>query len=296
MPDNCAVLPYHGLYLGFPTVFNPMGAIPPPDTNFSRINQIELAVSRDVIGGGFASWERVAEREVMIPIAPWDGVAIDTNQVLPAGPPVVRPDTGEVWVYYCGHRFAGFSAADHVKYDGGKELFRLGVDPVVDWRDNAALCLAKLRPEGFCSLEAGVQGTFLTKPFLWPRGKALWLNCESHFGEIYCEVGKTPSWPRSWANCSLKYRCTPTGMCWPTCVFWVNLTPFSLQVADVETGVKPLLGFGRRLGGPITGDHPQGTKVEWLGAPQAGWGEPVRLKVYMVQARVYSFWLADEDT
>ena len=79
-----------------------------------------------------------------------------------------------------------------MEYDGGKELFRLGVDPVVYWRDNVALCLAELRPEGFCSLEARVHGTFLTKPFLWPRGKAFWLNCESHFGEIYCETGVKP--------------------------------------------------------------------------------------------------------
>ena len=138
--------------------------------------------------------------------------------------------------------------------DGGRELFRLGIDPARDFELNSALCLAKLRPEGFCSLEARIQGTFLTKPFRWPRGAALWLNCEAHVGEIYCEV------------------------------------------TDVETGVKPFLGFGRRLGGPITGDHPQGVKVQWLGGATAGWDEePVRLKVYMVQARVFSFWLADDD-
>eukprot|EP01045_Picozoa_sp_COSAG04_P021624 COSAG04_NODE_2347_length_4290_cov_1.821045_5_plen_66_part_00 len=33
---NMAVLPYAGLYLGFATVFNPIGAIPPPATNFTR--------------------------------------------------------------------------------------------------------------------------------------------------------------------------------------------------------------------------------------------------------------------
>ena len=99
-----------------------------------------------------------------------------------------------------------------------------------------------------------VQGTLLTKPFQWPRGKALFVNADARFGEIYmyCEV------------------------------------------TDVETGVKPLLGFGRRLGGPLTGDHPHGTKVEWLGQPQAGWAHPVRLKVYMVQARLFSFWLAGD--
>ena len=33
---NMPVLPYEGLYLGFPTLFNPLGAIPPPTTNFTR--------------------------------------------------------------------------------------------------------------------------------------------------------------------------------------------------------------------------------------------------------------------
>ena len=51
------------------------------------------------------------------------------------------------------------------------------------FEEDGALCLAKLRPEGFCSLEAGMQGTLLTKPFLWARGKALYLNCDARYGE-----------------------------------------------------------------------------------------------------------------
>jgi hypothetical protein len=43
------------------------------------------------------------------------------------------------------------------------------------------------------------------------------------------QVRKTPSWPRSWANASAYYRCTPTGMYGQTCIFWANLTPSSLQ-------------------------------------------------------------------
>ena len=33
---NMPLLPYEGLYLGFPTLFTPLGAIPPPTTNFTR--------------------------------------------------------------------------------------------------------------------------------------------------------------------------------------------------------------------------------------------------------------------
>ena len=62
---NMAVMPYQGLYIGFPTVFNPIGAIPPPATNFTRINQIEMAVSRDL-----HTYDRVADRTPFIGIEP----------------------------------------------------------------------------------------------------------------------------------------------------------------------------------------------------------------------------------
>jgi hypothetical protein len=54
------------------------------------------------------------------------------------------------------------------------------------------------------------------------------------------QVRKTPSWPRSWANFSLFYSYIPTGMHGPTCIFWANLTPFSLQIDIGQIDV----GFG----------------------------------------------------
>ena len=38
------IMPYEGIYVGFPVVFNPAGAIPEPWGNFTAINQVELAV------------------------------------------------------------------------------------------------------------------------------------------------------------------------------------------------------------------------------------------------------------
>ena len=57
-----------GFYIGFPTIFNPVGAIPPPETNYTRINQIEMTVSRDLY-----HWERVADRALFIALEPFDG-------------------------------------------------------------------------------------------------------------------------------------------------------------------------------------------------------------------------------
>jgi hypothetical protein len=42
------------------------------------------------------------------------------------------------------------------------------------------------------------------------------------------KVRKTRSWPRSWANFSF-YSSIPPGMHELTCIFWANLTPFSLK-------------------------------------------------------------------
>ena len=52
-------------------------------------------------------------------------------------------------------------------------------------------------------------------------------------GGRLAKVRKTPSWPRSWANFTL-CSCIPTGIHGPTCIFWANLTPFSLEAAILE--------------------------------------------------------------
>ena len=116
---NMAVLPYQGLYIGFPTVFNPFGAIPPPATNFTRINQIEMSVSRDLY-----TWERVANRTPFIGIEPFDGENYGTSQLLMSGPPIIR-DNGEIWAYYNALRMPG-SVEMYRRFNRAKELFRLG--------------------------------------------------------------------------------------------------------------------------------------------------------------------------
>ena len=95
------IMPYEGIYVGFPVVFNPAGAIPEPWGNFTAINQVELAVSRDLY-----DWRRVANRDVFIGVQPWDGVTYETMQLLTCGRPQVHEDR-EIWVYYSALRFRG---------------------------------------------------------------------------------------------------------------------------------------------------------------------------------------------
>lgn len=176
---NMAVMPYQGLYIGFPTVFNPIGAIPPPATNFTRINQIEMAVSRDL-----HTWDRVADRTPFIGIEPFDGENYGTSQILMAGAPLVRKD-GEIWIYYNALRMPG-NVEMYRRFNRCKELFRLGVEDR-HFADPGALCLAKLPPDRFVSIDGDEIATVVTQPFHW-RGEDLYLNANARWGEIYAEI------------------------------------------------------------------------------------------------------------
>ena len=160
------IMPYEGIYVGFPLIFNPSG-LDSLQMNNTGINQNELAVSRDLM-----SWERVANREVWLGVEPWDGVNYGTAQVSVNGQPIVRD--GEIWVYYHAYRFRGHrSLFAHVDEKYHK-----------DW---GAICLAKLRLDGFVSLEALEEGTLVTKPFETNGGR-LMVNVDAQGGDMKAEV------------------------------------------------------------------------------------------------------------
>jgi hypothetical protein len=144
------ILPYEGIYVGFPVLFNPAGAIPPPHMNYTALNQVELTTSRDLY-----QWDRVGNRALFIGVDPWDGVNYGCAQNLLCGRPHVRDD--EIWIYYNAYRFRG-----------PKELYGDVVDKTYH-DDIGALSLAKLRLDGFVSLDAE-QGTVITEPFEWAGG------------------------------------------------------------------------------------------------------------------------------
>ena len=236
---HMAVLPYEGIYVGFPMIFNPIGAIPPPHTNYTRINQVELAVSRDL-----RSWERVGDRSLFIPIEHWDGERYDTSQVGMSGQPVVRDD-GEVWVYYIACRMPS-SREQYERFDNNRELYRLNVDPRL-FEDQVTICVAKLRPDGFISLDGDVAGCVTSKPFLW-KGQDLYVNVDATWGEFYAEI--------------------------------------------VDVNLRPIPGFWVPLEqpAPLRGDHLR-AKIEWKPDHNLVFDEPVRVRFYLHQARLYSFWL-----
>ena len=162
-----AVMPYEGLYVGLPVLFSPSGRW--LGRNHTGLNQTELSVSRDL-----HNWERVANRDVFIGVLPWDGEVYDTSQLLPCGRPIVREDLGEIWVYYNACRFRCHRKERDESYD---KYFD----------DLSALCLAKIRLDGFVSLDADAKGSLVTAPFALERG-GLHVNVDARRGELRAEV------------------------------------------------------------------------------------------------------------
>ena len=162
-----AVLPYAGRYVGFPVLFNPAGAIPPPHLNFTGLNQVELTVSHDRL-----HWQRVADRALFLPVDPWQDHTYGWAQKLLCGTPHIHGD--EIWLYYNALRFRG-----------PHELYRNIADNYFE--DESALVLAKLRLDGFVSLDADSEGVLITQPFLSTGGQLL-VNVDAGQGELRAEI------------------------------------------------------------------------------------------------------------
>ncbi|MCL0100030.1 hypothetical protein M1O55_04100, partial [Dehalococcoidia bacterium] len=123
-----------------------------PQIRFAGSIHVQLAGSRDG-----RVWERLGGRKPFIPNGPPG--SIDHWETMTAQSPVVMGD--ELWFYYCGtaseHGFTGRSGP---------------------------ICLAKLRLDGFVSLDAGDEtGTLVTKPFLC-EGDLLRINASARNGMV----------------------------------------------------------------------------------------------------------------
>ena len=148
------VFKYEGLYLGQLYAYH----APPeePQIRFAGKIEVQLAASRDG-----SAWERVGERKPFIPNGP--AGSIDSGEVYPAREPV--PMGYELWFYYSG------SASEH------------GVTG-----RSGPICLAKLRLDGFVSVDAGEEtGTLVTKPFRCHGGR-LSINAAARGGLVVVAV------------------------------------------------------------------------------------------------------------
>ena len=167
---------YAGLLLGFLWVLNVSGDWKPsPDgdqVDQDGIAELQLVSSRDLI-----HWQRVGDREPLIPLgAPgtWDSAQIYT-----ANYPCVVED--EIWIYYTGRRFGRAGP----RSPNPPETEEAGGHP---GSQTAGTGLAKLRLDGFVSLDAGKrEGTVTTRPLRF-EGTELVINAQAPGGSVVVEI------------------------------------------------------------------------------------------------------------
>ncbi len=125
--------------------------------------------SRDLI-----HWERVGKREKFIPLSEIEGGKnYDVAQLLAGNQPIVKDS--EIWFYYTGLKWRSHPSSREDEKHG----------PILD---AGAICLAKLRLDGFVSLDAGEEtGYAMTRPFLL-EGTGLHANLKAPRGELRVEL------------------------------------------------------------------------------------------------------------
>ncbi|MEW6751097.1 MAG: hypothetical protein AB1505_08965 [Candidatus Latescibacterota bacterium] len=163
---NFPVFPYEGLYLALPVMHHWAGKHPPMFENVDSRKSVELACSRDL-----RRWERVAHRAPFLEHSPQGMGAYDTGQIVTTNGPVRR--NGELWFFYVGLKYRCLSLADtmHRRY-----------------LDSSAVCMARLRLDGFVALKGGVEwGSVLTRP-LTVTGPHLRANVDAWRGQVRAEV------------------------------------------------------------------------------------------------------------
>jgi hypothetical protein len=148
------VFKYEGLYFGQLYAYHTRPE--EPRIRFFGTIDVQLAVSRDGI-----AWERIGERKPFIPNGPPGSV--DAGEIFMASSPVIMED--QLWFYYSP------SAIEH------------GITG-----RSGPICLAKLRLDGFVSVDAGEEtGTLVTKPFHFEGGN-LRINAATRGGMVAVAV------------------------------------------------------------------------------------------------------------
>jgi hypothetical protein len=164
---NFPVFRYEGLYLGLPVMHHWSAKHPPMYENVDSRKTVELASSRDL-----RHWERVANRAIFLDQAgPGQHHAYDTGQIVTTNGPLVR--NRELWFYYVGLKYRCLTLEDTRQRK---------------YLDSSAVCMARLRLDGFVSLKGGVEwGSVLSKA-IRVEGRELRLNLDAWRGQVKVEI------------------------------------------------------------------------------------------------------------
>jgi hypothetical protein len=181
--------PYEGMYLGLLWVFNISGWPPwiaeakgrrPSAGSEDGPTYVQLTSSRDLV-----NWQRVGDRLPFIPLG--DADSYDAGTIYTANRPLIVGD--EIWIYYSGEQFTHGHpllrqwAGAGKKYPGSAEAIARASP-----RARGSINLAKLRLDGWVSVDASSkEGILTTKPLLFD-GNRLIINAEARRGVLRVEV------------------------------------------------------------------------------------------------------------
>jgi len=169
--------PYEGMYLGLLWVFDISGWGAPMwgEKDFVRHPSwggedgpiyVQLTSSRDLV-----HWQRVGERRPFIPLG--DPDSYDSGLIYTANRPVIVGD--EIWIYYSAsestHGHPKYWAAETDRFPRIREAIKQASARVAE-----TINLAKLRLDGWVSVDAGAkEGVLTTRPLRF-KGRQLVLN------------------------------------------------------------------------------------------------------------------------
>lgn len=168
---NMPVFPYHGIYIGLPTMFHHSGYWIAGKTaaNQDGITWPVLTWSKDL-----KHWERPLQRKPFIPLSPCTDKDIYDNGGIYHCMTVQRDN--ELWFYYTGYRGTHAPLPEKAGLDYAHE------------KEQGAIFLARMRLDGFASMHAGDRkGAVLTRPIV-VEGTGLHVNARTRNGEILAEI------------------------------------------------------------------------------------------------------------
>ncbi len=221
-----------------------------------RTLDTQLALSRDGL-----TWWRAGDRQTFMPLGSegsWDRFSVAPNN----SPPIRRGE--ELWIYY----------------HGGSERHRAGPTPAHRRREpwlgpghpedpplppgvpHSGIGLARLRVDGFVSIDAGPRpGRILTRPLLF-QGQELHANVDAGGGSLRAELYHAERVPA--------YSNSPS---WGWAIR------------------EPLRGFSFQDCRPLQDDTTDGV-LRWEGGDLGGLaGQPIVIRFELVQASLFSFWV-----
>ncbi len=225
---------YAQQYLGLLWIFH----------TYTQFMDVQLVSSRDGV-----RWDRSAHRRLFIPLGfmklNYIGHSFDSGMIYPASAPVEKD--GALWIYYSG-------------FNHGHNL--------LEREHNSCIGVAKLRLDGFCSMDATSEGSVVTRA-IRVKSSSMFVNAET--GSIHPGGGgANPGWNQLFSG-------SQDGK-------------GSVRAEIQDQRGAPIPGYRASQCRPLQGNG-LAQRVSWEGGDDLGKlrGQAVRIKFVINNTKLYSF-------